>query len=327
MIGSNGYLVIIGTVYLPPNKAVNKILLAENRIKHHPSTVHLIIIQSDPDASRFTKQLVQQAQTRPHHGAPLVVTQAILDADRVLTQPLLHHRAVHVVVVAPPLVARVVGRVDEHTVDPARIHRQQRLQRVQVVPVDNQVAVEPWIPDRFRGIRHQRPVWNGEVMIEDEFFTLEAEFRHKRGGEVQGSGASSHLVMHQRQPIHQYRKTAVTAVAKDNQNGQINANSGIARFVPGRHSPGNPNREAWLLTTAAYGSLHPAPASQMQGAVIPHLSYCFSTAHTAQVRSDLPAIVKEAFFQISRTQGLQPPHASPSILNTGAYCSQYSLSE
>lgn len=70
---------------------------------------------------------------------------------------------------------------------------------------------------------------NGKVVVVDEFFTLEAEFRHKRGGEVQGSVASSRLVMLSRPLSHQYRETAVAAVAKDNQNRQTQLQKGSVR--------------------------------------------------------------------------------------------------
>ena len=84
---------------------------------------------------------MQQPQTRPHHGAPFVVPQPILNADRIGLQPRLHHRAVDVVVVAPALIAGVVGRVDKNAVNLIGVHRQQAFERMQVVALNNQVAV------------------------------------------------------------------------------------------------------------------------------------------------------------------------------------------
>lgn len=141
-----------------------------------------VIVDADKYDSTVSEQFVQQAQAGPHHRAPLVVTQAVLDADRVFAEPLLHHRAVHVVVVAPTLIACVVGRVDEDAIDLARVHRKQRLQRVQVVAVQHEVAIEPGVADRFRCVRNQRPVGNGKVVVENELLAFEAECRHTSGG-------------------------------------------------------------------------------------------------------------------------------------------------
>ena len=58
-----------------------------------------------------------------------------------LAQPLANLRAVDVVVVGPALVARVVRRVDVDTLDLPRVARQQRLQGVQVVALDDEVAL------------------------------------------------------------------------------------------------------------------------------------------------------------------------------------------
>ena len=59
----------------------------------------------------------------------------------VLLQPLLHERAVRVVVIDPPLVARVVGRIDVDALYAPRVPRQQGFQGMEVVPVDDEVAI------------------------------------------------------------------------------------------------------------------------------------------------------------------------------------------
>lgn len=101
------------------------------------------------------------------------MAQAILDRDRVAAQPLLDEGRIDVVVVAPTFVAGVVGRVDEDAVHPAGVHRQQRLQRVQVVAVDDEVAVQPRLADRFVGVRLQRPERHRKVMVVDKLLALE----------------------------------------------------------------------------------------------------------------------------------------------------------
>ena len=124
---------------------------------------------------------MQQSESRPHHGAPLVVAQPVLHADRVLLEPGLQHGAVDVVVVAPALVAGVVNRVYEDAVHLAGIQRQQTLQRVQVVAVNDEIVVQPPLADALGGVRHQRPVRHGQMMVVDEFLALENQFRHVMG--------------------------------------------------------------------------------------------------------------------------------------------------
>lgn len=120
---------------------------------------------------------MQQPQAWPHHGAPFVVAQAVLYPNRVARQPFLDHRGIDVVVVAPPFVPRVVGRIDENAVNLARMGRQQRLKRVQIVALDDQVAIQPRRTNALVRMRHQRAVWHGQVMVVDKFLALEMQFR------------------------------------------------------------------------------------------------------------------------------------------------------
>lgn len=50
---------------------------------------------------------------------------------------------------------------------------------VQVVPVNDKIPVESCFADGFIGIRHQGPMGNREIVVVDEFLTLEIQFRHK----------------------------------------------------------------------------------------------------------------------------------------------------
>lgn len=83
------------------------------------------------------------------------MTQAILDPDGIRLQPFLDHRRVDIVVVAPAFVAGVVGRVDGDAVHPAGIERQERLQGMQVVTLNNQVAVDRDRADALLRARHE----------------------------------------------------------------------------------------------------------------------------------------------------------------------------
>ena len=58
-----------------------------------------------------------------------------------LSEPLTDAGIIHVVVVDPPLIAGVVGRIDVDKPDAAFILRQQGFQRFQVVAVNDHIAV------------------------------------------------------------------------------------------------------------------------------------------------------------------------------------------
>ena len=60
---------------------------------------------------------------------------------RLLFEPFLEQRAVHLVVVNPAFVAGVVGRVDVDALDAAGIAGQQGFEGVEVVAVDDEVSV------------------------------------------------------------------------------------------------------------------------------------------------------------------------------------------
>lgn len=82
-------------------------------------------------------------QARVHHAAPLVVAAEVfaLFADG-LADPFLELGLGQVVVVDPLLVAGVVGRVDIDALDLAGVGREQGFERQQVVPLDDQIAVQ-----------------------------------------------------------------------------------------------------------------------------------------------------------------------------------------
>ena len=58
------------------------------------------------------------------------------------------------------------------------MHRQQRLQRVQVVALHDQVPVQPRFANSLVGLHDQGPEGNRKVMVPDEFFALEHQFGH-----------------------------------------------------------------------------------------------------------------------------------------------------
>ena len=58
-----------------------------------------------------------------------------------LAEPFLDLWVVHVVVVHPTFIARVLWRIDVDTLDPALVLRQKRLQRGEVVAVNDHVLI------------------------------------------------------------------------------------------------------------------------------------------------------------------------------------------
>lgn len=121
---------------------------------------------------------MQQPKSWPHHRAPFVMSEAVLDPDWVRIKPFLDHRRVDVVVVAPAFVAGVVGRVDEDAVHLARVERQERLQRVQIVAVNDEIAVERNGADAFGFVGHKRTEGHRKMVVVDELFALEDQLSH-----------------------------------------------------------------------------------------------------------------------------------------------------
>ena len=105
-----------------------------NLIHQRPQMMHLVVVDGDEDRAVVGQQLAQELQPREHHAAPLVVAGEIVAVHRA-AQPVAHHRRVDLVVVNPPLVAGVVGRVDVDALHLPGIAWQQRLERVQVVEI------------------------------------------------------------------------------------------------------------------------------------------------------------------------------------------------
>ena len=115
---------------------------------------------------------MQQFEPRIHHAKPLVVAAQILAlcADN-FPQPCLDMRIVDIVVVHPFFVARVIRRINIDALHPSLVHRQQRFERVQIVAVDNHVAVIVSTVRRKGVLLFQRTERHIEMMIDDFIFS------------------------------------------------------------------------------------------------------------------------------------------------------------
>ena len=137
-------LAILSRVPLLPDNARDERLFAEDFIAKIAKAVYFAVVDTDNDYSGVRQQFVKQLESWPHHAEPLVVAFEVFlvhGVGRVL-EPLAHEWAADVVVVAPAFVPGVVRRVDVDAVHLARVHRQQRLQSVQVVAVNDEIVVE-----------------------------------------------------------------------------------------------------------------------------------------------------------------------------------------
>ena len=146
-----------GIIFLPDDIR-DKCIFAEYFIDNATSAMNLVVIERHPKADVLRKQFAKQHKTRPHHAQPLIVPQHVLGIHWIRAQPLAHDRRVDVIVVTPVLVACVVGRVDENQIHFTGVARQQALERVKVVTVNDQVAVEVRRSDGLVGVCDQRPV-------------------------------------------------------------------------------------------------------------------------------------------------------------------------
>ena len=103
--------------------AVDEVLPAEDLVADDAQIGAFAIVDGDPDAAVLRQELAQELQAGIHHVEP--------------------GRMFEVVVVVFEGGAGVVGGIDVDALHLASVERQQRLQRLQVVAVDEQVVARP----------------------------------------------------------------------------------------------------------------------------------------------------------------------------------------
>lgn len=86
-----------------------------------------------------------------------------------LAEPFTNDRTVHVVIIDPSLVARVIRWIDVDTLHLASVVRQQRLERNKVVALNNEIAATWVTTGKFRHVFEQV---KGDLlmMVDDGFF-------------------------------------------------------------------------------------------------------------------------------------------------------------
>ena len=239
-------------VHGPAGQNSEEILLAEYLVHRRPQVMELVVVDGDEDRAVLRQQLPEKLQPRPHHAQPFVVPLEVLPVHLpVALQPFPHQRAVHLVVVGPPLVAGVVGRVDIDAFHPPRVARYQRLQRLQIVAVDNQIAVRPPRLHRPLRVGDQRAVGHGQMVRVDMLLALEIQNRH--GVTSARSGGAEHSSV----PTGLQRKNAT--------NGEHTAPAAPAandgRHCPHRQAPESRRRPDTLSAPSPSPLSYPARCS------------------------------------------------------------------
>ena len=125
---------------LAPRDLRHEMPRPEDLVAHQLEMRQLVVVDGDEDRPVGRQQPPQQPEPRVHHAQPLVVAREVLARPpHHLAQPPRQPRRAHVVVVRPPLLARVVRWVDVDAPHAPLQPREQRLERLQVVAVDDSV--------------------------------------------------------------------------------------------------------------------------------------------------------------------------------------------
>ena len=139
--GKHSFVSIICTLSTVPNQRRLVIARSKNFITYTFEIGIFNIINTNKNRAVLGQQLLQQFQARIHHAQPLVMAAQVLAlfADR-LVQPVPHARVVYVVVIHPALVAGVVRWIYIDALDLPLVLRQQCLQCLQIVAMNNFVG-------------------------------------------------------------------------------------------------------------------------------------------------------------------------------------------
>ncbi len=163
---------------LLPDHIGNKVSPIKQLVQNHLHVVGFVVVNAHPDRTILGEELPEQLQTRPHHPQPLGVLK--------------------IIVVVLEGRSGVVGWIDADAFHTAREMRQKRLQRLEVVALDKQVARLPVTAAEFRdfldqAVRH--PVRRSQIVVTGE----PAERRHS--GHMRTDGIVPASVMGRRDPV------------------------------------------------------------------------------------------------------------------------------
>jgi len=141
-----------------------------------------VVVDAYENYPVIVQQLTQKFEAGQHHAQPFVVAGEVFAVNR-YAEPFLHHRRIDFVVVSPAFAAGVVGRVNVDALHPAGVGGQQRLQRLEVVAVDDEIVVQPHlVREAPVPLGHQFVILDREMIILDERFPFEIECGHVSRG-------------------------------------------------------------------------------------------------------------------------------------------------
>jgi hypothetical protein len=98
-------------------------------------------------------------------------------AGQPLTKPFANLWTIHVVIVNPIFVARVVGRIDLDTLHPPGVIWQQGFKSKKIIPLNQQVPAVGVVYGQFL-IAFQQVIWNLPMAIYNRLFFDPIECRH-----------------------------------------------------------------------------------------------------------------------------------------------------
>ena len=148
-----------------------KIYCSEYFIHDIPKCLYLVVIDANKDRSILPKKLPEQCEPWIHHAKPAIMPiQCLAFPAYDLAKPIPDNRAIHVVVINPVFVARIVGRIDIDALHLSGIVGQQRLERDEVIALDNKIAVARLAAGKTRHVLKQVKR-HLKVMVDYSFFS------------------------------------------------------------------------------------------------------------------------------------------------------------
>ena len=96
-----------------------------------------------------------------------------------MSQPLLHHGGIDIIVVGPFFVAGVVWRINVYALDFPGIEWKQRLEGLQVVSVDDEIVMKTDLVRKALILfRNQLMILDKQMMVLNERFAFKLYLRH-----------------------------------------------------------------------------------------------------------------------------------------------------
>ena len=125
-----------------------------------------VVINADENCSVLCEKLMEQTQTGIHHAEPFVMTGEVFPffPDN-FTEPFFYFRIVDVIIIDPLFITGIVGWIDVDTFYSAFVFREERLESIEVIAVNN--FIPAWGSTVVGIFLVQNPIWDVLMMIDD----------------------------------------------------------------------------------------------------------------------------------------------------------------